>query len=111
MKYVSPEDYRESVNRVMRFLSGYDDGAEKILSEKGCRRRRRTVRAGDRVPRPGSKCSKKLRERTVANLGAVTDIDAYAYAFDGNRGVISVAIVRGNKLIGVQNFAVSDGSP
>ena len=111
MKYVSPEDYRESVNRVMRFLSGYDDGAEKILSEKMAaaadgEQFERAIEYRDRL-----EMLKKLRERTVANLGAVTDIDAYAYAFDGNRGVISVAIVRGNKLIGVQNFAVSDGSP
>ena len=111
MKYISPEDYRESVNRVMRFLSGYDDGAEKILTEKMTaaaekEQFERAIEFRDRI-----EMLKKLRERTVANLGSVTDIDAYAYAFDGNRGVISVAVVRGNKLIGVQNFAVSDGSP
>lgn len=53
---------------------------------------------------------KKLRERTVANLGNVTDIDAFAYASSGEYGVVSVALVRGNKMMGVKNYRINDAS-
>lgn len=34
MGYISKEDYRETVQKVMRFLSGYDDTAEKLIEER-----------------------------------------------------------------------------
>lgn len=110
MGYVTADEYRENVGRVLKFLSGYDDGAEKILSDKmaNAAANEQFERAIEYRDKLGM--LKKLRERTVANLGTVTDLDAYAYAFDGRRGVVSVAVVRGNKLIGVKNYSVSDGS-
>lgn len=40
---------------------------------------------------------KLLRERSVANLGKVVDVDSFAIASNGMHGAASVNIVRGGK--------------
>lgn len=108
MGYISKEEYREVVNKVVRFLSGYDDGAEKLIEEKMTAAVEREEFERAIVYRDQLEMLGKLRERTVANLGNVTDIDAFAYAGSGEYGVVSVAIVRGNKMMGVKNFKITD---
>ena len=108
MGYVTKEEYREVVMRVVRFLSGYDDGAEKLLTERMNAAVEREEFERAITYRDQLEMLKKLRERTVANLGNVTDVDAFAYADSGDYGVMSVAMVRGNKMMGVKNFPVTD---
>ncbi len=110
MKYISKEEYGERVKKVMRFLSGYDDAAEKVLLEKMQHAAREEQFERAIAYRDQLELLKKLKERTVANLGSVTDVDAFAYAGSGEYGVISVVIVRGNKLIGAKNFKITDAS-
>ena len=110
MKQISVEEYGERIRKVMRFLSGYDDSAEKLLTERmnnavTLEQFERAITYRDQL-----EMLKKLKERTVANLGSVTDVDAFAYAGSGQYGVISVVIVRGNKLMGAKNFRISDAS-
>lgn len=110
MGYITKEDYRAGINKVVRFLSGYDDSAEKLLESRmqaavDGEQFERAITYRDRLG-----MLKMLRERTVANLGSVTDIDAFAYAGSGEYGVISVAIVRANKLMGVKNYPITDAS-
>ena len=110
MGAISEEEYREIVHKVMRFLSGYDDSAETLLQEKMANAVMQEEFERAITYRDQLEMLKKLRERTVANLGAVTDVDAFACASSGTRTVVSVCIVRGNKMMGVKNYAVNDAS-
>ena len=110
MGFISKEEYRETVQKVMRFLSGYDDTAEKLIEERMNAAVEREEFERAIVYRDQLAMLKKLRERTVANLGNVTDIDAFAYASSGEYGVVSVALVRGNKMMGVKNYRINDAS-
>jgi excinuclease ABC subunit C len=110
MGAVSEEEYRESVHKVMRFLSGYDDSAETLLQEKMANAVMQEEFERAITYRDQLEMLKKLRERTVANLGAVTDVDAFACASSGTRTIVSVCIVRGNKMMGVKNYSVNDAS-
>lgn len=107
-KRVSAEEYRETVDRVIAFLSGKDDTAEKLIEQ----RMERAAQSEDFeraiTYRNQLGVLKKLNERTVANLGNITDIDAFGYTTDGAGAVVSVCIVRGGKMMGVRNFYVTD---
>lgn len=110
MGYIEKEQYREQINKVMRFLSGYDDTAEELLERRMTASAEREEFERAIAYRDQLEMLKKLKERTVANLGNATDIDAFAYAFSGEYGVISVVIVRGNKMMGAKNFRITDAS-
>ena len=104
MNYVSKEDYAVIVDNVMKFLKGYDNTAANVIREK-----MEKAAAADRfeqaiVYRDQLNMLKNLKERTIANLGTVTDIDAFSYSTEGCDTVISVAIIRASLLIGVKNY-------
>ena len=104
---ISKEEYAQIIKQVMRFLSGYDEGAQEIIEEKmlACARNEdfeNAIKYRDRL-----EMLKQLKSRTIANMGAVTDVDCFAYASDGTYAVMSVAIVRGNKMMGVKNYSIS----
>ena len=110
MNYISEEEYGAIVRKVMSFLSGYDDGAQKLLEERmekavETEQFERAITYRDQL-----EMLKRLRERTVANLGSVTDVDAFAYAESGQGGVVSVCVVRSNKMMGVRNYEITDAS-
>ncbi|MBR2988657.1 MAG: excinuclease ABC subunit UvrC, partial [Clostridia bacterium] len=105
--YIDEVEYGKVVKKVLKFLSGYDDEAVKIITNKMERaveneQFERAIEYRDQL-----KMLSALRERTVANLGSVTDVDAIAYAGDESGGVFSVCVVRGNKMLGVKNYPVS----
>lgn len=110
MGYITKEEYGAVVQKVLRFLSGYDADAEKLIEQKMNNAVENEEFERAIVYRDQLQMLKNLRERTVANLGNVTDIDAFAYAGSGEYGVVSVAIVRGNKMMGVKNFRITDAS-
>ena len=107
LNLVSEQEYGQTVKKVLRFLSGYDDEAVKIITEKmetavTCEQFERAIEYRDKL-----KMLSALTERTVANLGAYTDVDAVYYEGNESEGVFSVCIVRGNKMLGVKNFSVA----
>ena len=110
MGYIDKDAYREKINKAMRFLSGYDDTAEELLTKRMESSAQREEFERAIAYRDQLETLKKLKERTVANLGNATDIDAFAYAYNGEYGVITVVIVRGNKMIGAKNFQITDAS-
>lgn len=104
MGYISKEDYAVIVDNVMKFLKGYDNTAANVIRDK-----MEKAAAADRferaiVYRDQLNMLKNLKERTIANLGAITDIDAFSYSSEGDDTVISVAIIRASLLIGVKNY-------
>ena len=105
---ISKEEYRQTVDKVIAFLSGKDDTAERLLTERMERAAQsedfeRAIAYRDRL-----NVLKKLNERTVANLGNITDLDLFGYASDGAGAAISVCVVRGGKMMGVKNFYMTD---
>lgn len=105
---VTEEEYAETVRKVLAFLAGKDNTAETLLQE-------RMVRAAEKEDferaiayRNQLNTLKKLNERTVANLGNISDLDLFGYCADGSGAAIGVCIVRGGKMMGVKNFYMTD---
>ncbi len=106
MRYISAEEYAELVKKTMKFLHGDDEEAKRVLTQKMELAAfnedfERAIKYRDSL-----EMLKKLSSRTIANLGSVTDIDVFSYASDGTYSVMSVAIVRGNKMLGVRNYPI-----
>ena len=105
---ITKEEYAEVVKKVIAFLSGREDTAERLITEK----MEKAVEAEEFERAIGYRDQlamlKKLKERNLSDLGGFTDIDSFAYATDTRRSVISVSIVRAGKMMGVKNFSVSD---
>ena len=53
---------------------------------------------------------KKLKSRTIASLGAVADLDIFAFMSDGSYSVMAVGILRANKMLGVKTYPIVDAS-
>ena len=110
MGYVSKEEYAETVKEVIRFLGGREDTAQKVLEEKMMKFAQsedfeRAIEYRDKL-----EMLKKLRSRSIASLGSVADIDVFAYSSDGTYSVMAVAMVRGNKMLGVKTYPIIDVS-
>lgn len=106
--HVTPEEYREVVERVMAFLSGRDDTPAKLIEQKMIEAAKkeefeRAIYYRDRLD-----MLSRMKERTLADLGTVTDIDAFNYVTNGALSAISVTVVRAGKLMGVRNYMVTD---
>lgn len=108
--YISKEDYALVVEQVMRFLSGYEEGAQKVIEEKMMKSAQNEDFESAIRYREQLEMLKRLRSRTIANMNAVNDIDCFSYATDGTYSVMSVAIVRANKMLGVKNYSLTDAS-
>ncbi len=106
MGYISPEDYAVIVKDVMKFLSGYEDTAQRVVEEKMARCAQNEDFERAIVYRDQLEMLKKLRSRTIANVGAATNADTFAYASDGTYAVMSVAIVRASKMLGVKSYPI-----
>ncbi|MCI8458340.1 MAG: excinuclease ABC subunit UvrC [Clostridia bacterium] len=105
---VTQEEYAQTVQKVIAFLSGKDDTAERIVQEKmeraaQCEDFERAISYRNQLD-----VLKKLNERTVANLGGITDLDLFGYTSDGAGAAVSVCLVRGGKMMGVKNFYMTD---
>ena len=105
---ISKEDYAEIVNKVTDFLSGKDDTAEKLIEQRMNRAAQNEDFERAITYRNQLGVLKKLNERTVANLGNISDLDLFGYTSDGAGAAVSVCIVRGGKMMGVKNFYVTD---
>ena len=106
--HVTPEEYREVVERVMAFLSGRDDTPAKLIEQKMIEAAKkeefeRAIYYRDRLD-----MLSRMKERTLADLRTVTDIDAFNYVTNGALSAISVTVVRAGKLMGVRNYMVTD---
>lgn len=100
--------YRKIVNKVISFLSGRDDEAEQILKNKmqAAVENEQFERAIDY--REKLKMLQLLKERTIASSEIRNDMDSIAYVSDGKYGAIAVNIIRGQKMMGVKNYSVTD---
>lgn len=108
--YVDRAQYMVVVNKVMAFLSGREDGAQRLINEKMADAVLREEFERAIVYRNQLGMLVKMKERSVANLGSVMDIDSFSYVTNGEYSVISVCIVRAGKMLGVKNFTITDAT-
>lgn len=107
---VDKETYDKAVHQVMAFLSGRDDAASALIEQKMNQAAQNEQFEQAIYYRDKLNMLAKMKERTLANLNGVLDLDAFAYASSGEYGCVSVCIVRGGKMMGVKNFIIPDVS-
>lgn len=107
---VDKEQYMRAVNSVIAFLSGRDDTAYALIEQKmnfaaASEQFEQAIYYRDKL-----QMLTRMKEKTLANLNGVLDLDAFAYASNGEYGCVSVCLVRGGKMMGVKNFVIPDVS-
>lgn len=110
MQYISKEDYRQIVMQAVEFLKGNDLSVENILKEK--MENYASVQNFEKAleMRDNLKIIKKLKEKVVANIPKDISFDAFAYVSDGEDGAVCVLTLRSGKILGVQDFSITDAS-
>ena len=106
---VSREEYAEAVNAAMAFLAGRDDAPQKLIEQKMNEAAEREDFERAIFYRDRLEMLKRMRERILTDVGA-TDIDAFSYVTSGLNSAVSVALVRGGKMMGVKNYAFTDAA-
>ena len=107
---VSKEEYMEELKRVINFLNGNDEEIENILLEKMITASNQENFERAIELREALKMVTKLKQRVVANMPKDVNKDVIAYVTDGLSGVITMMVVRGGKILGIQNYTQSDVS-
>lgn len=102
----SEGEYMEEVKKVINFLKGDLSEAKKILTTKmmQCAEVEQFERAI--VYKDNLKTIEKINEKQVSNLSTVIDADVFGYEENNHSAVISVLVVRGGSMIGLNNFNV-----
>ena len=107
---VTKEEYARAVAAAVNFLSGHDDAPAQVIERKmneaaAAEDFERAIFYRDRLS-----MLKRMKERTLADLNGVPDIDAFAYHTNGLDSAVSVTLVRGGKLMGVKNYMFTDAA-
>ena len=110
MGYVSKDEYKKIVDNAVDFLKGNDQEIEKILTEKMQVYSEMEQFEKALEMRDNLKIVKKLKEKVVANLPKELSVDVFAYVSDGEAGAVCVLTLRAGKILGVQDFSLTDGA-
>ncbi len=107
---VTKEDYRKEVDKVINFLKGDLSEAKEILTAKmnACSQNLLFEKAIEYKNNLAT--IEKLNNKLITQLTTLEDIDVFGYATNGQNSVATLLIVRGGKLIGVQNYNIIDAS-
>ncbi|MBR2376273.1 MAG: excinuclease ABC subunit UvrC [Clostridia bacterium] len=103
---ITKQEYAERVKKAIDFLSGNDDEAENLLSEKmqGAVEREdfeRAVLLRDKI-----KMLSKLKERKITNLSRFITADVIAIKDDGIFSSVSIMFIRSGRMSGVKTFSL-----
>lgn len=107
---ISKEDYSLILNDAIDFLKGNDKKIEEVLKQK------MTVFAEMEnfekalEMREYLKIVRKLKDKVVANMPQDVSYDAFAYVTDEEAGAVCAITIRSGKILGAQNFSVTDGA-
>lgn len=104
------QEYREEVDKVIDFLRGDVSNAKEILTNKMQVYAEMEMFERAIEMRNNLQLIENIDARNVTGLNKNTDIDIFGYAENGESGVVTVACVRGNKMIGVNNYNIIDAS-
>lgn len=109
-KRVTREEYMVEIKKAINFLNGNDDEIEDILLEKMVTASNLENFEGAIELRESLKMVAKLKQRVVANMPKDVDKDVIAYVTDGLSGVLNIMVIRGGKILGIQNITQTDMS-
>lgn len=104
------EEYRKEVDRVINFLKGNLDEAKKILTDKMSAYADMEMFEKAIEIRDNINSINNIDAQNVTGLSREVDLDIFGFAENGNSGVVSVACVRGTKMVGLTNYNVIDAS-
>lgn len=104
------DEYREEVDKVVDFLRGDLTIAKNIIEQKmqsyaDMEMYERAIEMRDNL-----QLISNIDARNVTGLNKNTDMDVFGYSDNGDSAVITVACIRGNKMIGVNNYNIIDAS-
>ncbi len=102
------ESYHQTLDKVIAFLNGKDEGVYDILNNKMQRfaemqNFEMAMQIRDRIF-----MLDKLKQRAINDLSKDSNIDIFAMAQNETGSAITVMIVRNGKMFGCQNYIVSD---
>jgi len=103
-------EYKKEVDRVINFLKGDLDFAKDILNKKMQVYAEMEMFENAIEIREILKVIDYIDAQNVTGLNQEKDIDVFGYADNGEASVVTVACIRGNKMIGVNNYNVIDAS-
>ena len=104
------EDYREEVDKVIEFLKGDLTLAKSILDSKMRAYAEMEMFEKAIEVRENLKAIENIDAQNITGLNKNTDIDVFGFADNGMNAVITVACIRGTKMVGVNNYNVIDAS-
>ena len=107
---ISKKDYMKIIDKIIEFLNGNDHIIENALKEKMEIEAENENFEKALEIRNQLKMIAKLKDRVIANMPKDVTLDAFAFESNGLSGAISVIVVRGGKILGVQNLSVIDAS-
>jgi len=103
-------EYKEEVDKVVRFLKGDLTEAKKILENKMINFAEMQMFEKAIEVRESIKAIENIDAQNITGLNKSIDIDVFGFAENGENAVVSVACVRGDKMIGLNNYNVIDAS-
>ena len=104
------DEYREEVDKVVAFLKGDLSIAKEILVSKMQAYAEMEMFERAIEIRDNLKTIESIDAHNVTGLNKNMDVDIFGYAENGMSAVISVASIRGTKMIGFANYNVIDAS-
>ncbi len=103
-------EYRAEVDRVIDFLHGDLSYARQVLIDKMHAYSDMQMYEKAIEIRDDLRAIENIDAQNITGLSKNTDIDVFGYADNGDSAVITVLCVRGNKMVGVNNYNVIDAS-
>lgn len=107
---ISKKDYAENVSRALDFLGGNDRETEKLLQAK-----MEEAAANEEFELAMSYRDKlaglnKIWQKRITTLNSFLNADVLAYETDNIHSAINVLVIRGGRMLGAKNFAMTDAA-
>ncbi|MDD2445625.1 MAG: excinuclease ABC subunit UvrC [Clostridia bacterium] len=107
---ITSEEYSKTIEKIIDFLNGNDNLVEKLLKEKMLKESEKENFEKALELRNQIKMIQRLKEKVIAQVPQKKEIDVFAYETNNLSGAISLLIVRGGKILGVQTISTRDAS-
>ncbi|MBQ3166353.1 MAG: excinuclease ABC subunit C, partial [Clostridia bacterium] len=104
---ISPQEYALQVNRAIDFLSGNDEDAERILTEKMARFADNGEFELAISVRERLKMLDKVKQKKITNLNRFINADIIAVATNGLYYSVNLLITRNGRMQGAKSFSLS----
>lgn len=104
------DEYENEVGKVIRFLKGNLGVAKDIITAKMEIYAEMELFEKAIEARENLKLIENIDAQNVTGLNKECDLDIFGFAENGNSAVVTVACIRGTKMIGLANYNVFDAS-